>query len=148
MEALSNIVVGVSMAALSTQSPIEGQMLRYLMRRRTFVLCQIGDEPVGEGRFIFPQAQVGNYRADFLIRCIGYGNDARVYPPKAQCTVAVECDGHDFHTTPEQVAYDKKRDAYFLEHGIPTLRFTGREIHNNISYCIDQIEHKIDTHML
>jgi very-short-patch-repair endonuclease len=71
---------------------------------------------------IQPQAPVGPYFADFLLSLDGK-------------SVAVECDGKDFHSTPAQVEHDRKRDEFFLRRGIKTARFSGSAIHNDASGC-------------
>jgi very-short-patch-repair endonuclease len=55
--------------------------------------------------------------------------------------IAIECDGKDFHSSPKQKAYDKKRSAYLYRHGYRSvLRFTGSEINQNPRKCIERIE--------
>ena len=54
--------------------------------------------------------------------------------------LAIECDGHDFHEkTKAQVAKDNSRDRYFLQNGIPTMRFSGSEIWRDPVKCVDEI---------
>lgn len=74
--------------------------------------------------FIWPQAPLGEYRADFLIAREG------------KC-VAIECDGRDYHDrTTEQVNRDKARDRDFARQGVPVLRFSGSEIYNS---CLESV---------
>lgn len=86
-----------------------------------------------EGTGIFPQAQVGKYRADFLV------------VSKFACSptvhhVVVECDGHDFHEkTKEQAARDKARDRDMATLGCHVLRFTGSEIYRDADRCAAQV---------
>lgn len=76
--------------------------------------------------FIEPQAQIGNYRVDFLILAI----DWRLYPkPQVWRKLVVECDGHDFHErTKEQAAKDRSRDRDLILKGFDVFRFTGSEL--------------------
>ena len=131
-----------------TESPIEAMLFKEMMKSGVFVLCRDEDNPTGEGLFIFPQKVVGKYRADFIIRGMGYKPQTRVWPPNIQSTIAVECDGYDFHSSQEQKDYDKNRDAYFLENGIKTIRFTGKEIHKDARRCVNQIENHIRMDMI
>jgi len=49
---------------------------------------------------------------------------------------AIECDGFDYHErTKQQAAYDRSRDRELLIAGVPTLRFTGSEIHADAHRC-------------
>ena len=148
MKKLHDILSENITAIKYTESPIEVLIFKEMNRRRTFVLCKEGDSPVGEGLFMFPQYVVGKYRADFVIRGMGYRPTLRVWPPKIQATIAVECDGKEFHSTPEQKEHDKEREKYFMNNGIKTIRFTGSEIYKNPRFCVDQIESFIHSEML
>lgn len=87
--------------------------------------CTPSDKNIkGETAYIYQQAKVGNYRADFLILDASVPLD--VAPPR---WMVVECDGHDFHErTKEQARRDKRRDRFFQSKGYKVLRFTGSEI--------------------
>lgn len=130
-----------------TESPIEGDLIREIMKRNNFVICRENDIPTGEGIFVFPQYRIGPYRADFLIRAFTYPARARIWPPKFQATVCIECDGFEFHSTPEQIEYDNIRDNYFKLHGIKTLRIMGKEIKKNVSFCVDRIANFVHSEM-
>jgi very-short-patch-repair endonuclease len=47
----------------------------------------------------------------------------------AEARPAVEIDG-EVHNSPDQVAHDRRRDAYFREHGIETLRLGASLLKN------------------
>lgn len=85
----------------------------------------------GAGIVIFPQSQVGPYRADFLI--CGALNDDCFW-------IVVECDGHDFHEkTKYQARRDKARDRWMQAQRIVVFRFTGQEIFENARRCADEV---------
>lgn len=138
-EIVRPMVVGMNL----TDSPIENQIAIAMLKRPPFVLCDLEDEPQGEGYFVFPQAPVGPYFADFLIKARTYIPGARKWAPKLSCELAIECDGYEFHSTPEQITYDGRRDVYFKSQGIDVLRFTGAQIHSNAWACLDLIEDRI-----
>lgn len=76
------------------------------------------------------QAQVLNYRADFLITVILSG--------KTLGRVVIECDGHHFHErTKEQAAHDRGRDRAMTLAGYKVIRFTGSEIHRDLMKCVN-----------
>jgi very-short-patch-repair endonuclease len=78
------------------------------------------------------QAQIGPYRADFLLTCRADDHTRRL---------VVECDGHDYYErTKEQAQRDKARDRYMVAEGITVIRFTGSEIRRDPRHCRDQIE--------
>jgi len=93
---------------------------------------------------IEPQAVIGKYRVDFLLRSRSvYGEidqaTGRTIPEKAipiEVQVIVECDGHDFHErTKEQAAYDRQKDRLLQEMGFKVFRFTGSEIWSDVFKC-------------
>lgn len=80
----------------------------------------IHDETV----YIYQQAKIGQYRADFLIHDCSV--PLEIASPRL---MIVECDGHAFHErTKEQARRDKQRDRNFQSRGYKVLRFTGSEI--------------------
>ena len=84
------------------------------------------------GAYLWPQAQVDRFRADFLIF---------VRAKEGQTSwIAVECDGHEFHErTKEQAARDRSRDRWMTANGIAVLRFTGMEIWRDPNKCADDV---------
>lgn len=79
--------------------------------------------------FLEPQAEIGNYRVDFLLGASQHAGDL------LKC-VAIECDGHDWHErTKEQAARDKSRDRYLSSQVGRVLRFTGSEIYRSPDQC-------------
>lgn len=146
MQAVKEYEEGQRVAILSSevveglcQSPIETRMLKALryelprmgaaMARWGFSLPNV--DCIANGVYIAPQAQIGPYRADFLI-------DIRHSSALAQ--VLVECDGHEFHErTKEQAAHDKARDRWFQERDITVFRYPGSEIYKDAAKCAAQV---------
>jgi len=109
----------MSVAVRLAESPIEAMLARAVtieIERSNFC-C--------EQRL---QEKVGPYRADIFI--------------ETQCgrTLAIECDGAEFHAaTKAQVDRDKRRDRYFAAHGISVMRFSGSEITRCPEACTTEI---------
>ena len=91
------------------ESPIEWKLLHWL---REYNIDFI------------PQYEISPYRADFAIPALH---------------VIVECDGKEYHTSDEQIARDKERDAYMEKLGWKVFRFTGSEINRNPQECAKEI---------
>jgi very-short-patch-repair endonuclease len=70
-----------------------------------------------------PQIKVGPYRLDFALKAVTF-------------RLAIEIDGHDYHSTKEQKVADYKRDRYFQSCGWHVVRFSGSEVHKNASQCV------------
>lgn len=90
------------------KSPIEATFLSSCHSRKIDPVCQF---------------QCGAYRLDFA------------FP---DCRVCVELDGHDFHKTKEQRTHDASRERWLQLNDWRVIRFTGTEIHRNVSACVDQ----------
>jgi hypothetical protein len=92
--------------------------------------------------FIWSQAQINNYRADFLVGLVSYaieGTDQLHEVLIRRPLVVIECDGHDFHErTKQQAKNDKSRDRYMQSLGFRVLRFTGSEIHADALKCAQE----------
>lgn len=82
-----------------TESPIEDILLREF-------------HMVG----LYPTLQytIGKYRADFAF---------------IDTHLIVECDGKEYHSTPEQIEYDQNRQAYLEQQGWKVIRFSGSDIY-------------------
>jgi len=84
--------------------------------------------PQTHGIDIWPQAPIGRYRADFLVR-YAHWRGGYVFG-------AIECDGHDHHDlTKEQAIRDRERDRFFQASGLLILRYTGKEIWRSPLKC-------------
>lgn len=68
-----------------------------------------------------------------------YRSDWAIFNPHSHGALLIECDGKDFHSSPEQVAHDKKKDAAAMERGFLTLRFTGSEIFRDADGCAQKV---------
>lgn len=79
----------------------------------------------GSSVLMVPQFWWRNYRMDW----------AFVATFMKQPYVFVECDGKDFHSSPEQLARDRKKDDEVGAAGIPIFRFTGKDINRNARAC-------------
>jgi very-short-patch-repair endonuclease len=60
--------------------------------------------------------------------------EGRLYP-----IIIIECDGKDFHCTPEQLQNDAKKNKLAASKGILLLRFTGSGIHRTPDDCVAKI---------
>ncbi|AVF65941.1 endonuclease domain-containing protein [Vibrio alginolyticus] len=64
------------------------------------------------------------FRVDFLLK------DARLI---------IELDGHDYHSSKEQLEKDAIRQRYLSRAGYTVIRFTGREVVRNPKACVDEV---------
>jgi very-short-patch-repair endonuclease len=89
-----------------------------------------------ENAQIIPQYRVARYRFDFAICFIGCFAHIRPGRP----VLLIECDGKDFHSSPEQLKNDAAKNRCALEIGAPCLRFTGSEIWKNAFAAATAVE--------
>ena len=100
---------------------------------------------------IEPQAEIGEYRVDFLIEIQGFaggyghvpkGRDGKEIPSSEVLIthLVVECNGHDYHEkTKEQARKDKERDRNLQMCGYQVFRFAGSEIWRDPFDCAEQV---------
>lgn len=114
-----NLLIAISEIALSREIPEAYEDPRDLFLE------------VDEGWFyrVETQAPIGPYRADILLTS---RSDEEV-------AIVVECDGREWHTSPAQIARDRKRDRYMEALGYTVLRFTGHEIHCMADRCAREV---------
>lgn len=77
------------------------------------------------GKFT-PQVKVGPYRLDFALQRNGLN-------------VAIELDGHDYHSGKKQRTSDYRRERDLQRRGWRVIRFTGSEIHRDASGCVLEV---------
>jgi very-short-patch-repair endonuclease len=70
------------------------------------------------------EQRVGRYRPDFIVR------DQKL---------AIELDGHDTHASVEDRIRDGQRQRYLQRLGWTVLRFTGREIQQDVEACVAEV---------
>lgn len=97
-------------------SPIEADFYRELRHRELVFTPQCW--LVHQGRPL--------YRVDFMVYYSG-------------SAFAVELDGHDWHKTKEQRNRDTQRDRFLQARRIPTIRFTGSQVHQNLQGCMFEL---------
>lgn len=91
------------------------------------------------------QAQIGEFRVDFLISAwtegtISGGIDGPSVGSPRWRKLVVECDGHGYHErTKEQAAKDRSRDRTLTSLGFDVFRFTGSELWRDPWGCASQV---------
>lgn len=81
--------------------------------------------------FVAAQFPFGKYRLDLAMFGQDFsGNEFRV---------AIECDGHNYHKTKDQVRHDRQRDRFLQIRGWRILRFSGSEIWADAEACADEV---------
>ncbi len=73
-----------------------------------------------------PQVRVGPHRLDFALRSNGLD-------------LAIELDGQDYHSSPDQRTNDARRQRYLEQIGWRIIRFTGREIYKDVQKCVAEV---------
>lgn len=100
-------------ASTKCESPIEKMFMKHASKR---------------GLLLRPQWWIrtnsNNYRVDFA---------------DVQAKIAIEIDGHDFHSSKEQRTHDAQRERALQSIGWKVIRFTGSEIFSNPIKCIEEL---------
>jgi very-short-patch-repair endonuclease len=81
----------------------------------------------GPACFLFAQHPIGTYRADFLA--------VAVNPETGEHgKLIIECDGKKYHSSDEQVLYDRRRDDEIESAGYRIVRYPGIANHIQMRY--------------
>lgn len=99
------------------ESPIEFTFLTQLNTYGVYGICQFA---------------IGNYFADMA------------FPEQR---LVIECDGKEFHSTPEQIARDKQRDIFMQDLGWTVEHFSGSAIKNNSLELVHYVITKYFSHL-
>jgi very-short-patch-repair endonuclease len=70
------------------------------------------------------------------VRCGPYRIDLALY----EYRLAIECDGKEWHSTPEQKRHDARKNYYLKKNGWKVCRLSGKTINSNIGYAINHIK--------
>lgn len=139
MKPIKHYVQRVVAANKFSESPIESQLFWAMSNNEKFILCQEGDEPQGEGFFLFPQTNIGKYRVDFYLLARLIVSNPKVWGKFKEAKIVIECDGKAFHSREDQKTRDAERDKYLKDNGYEVTRFTGSEIYHHSKFCVDCI---------
>lgn len=122
----------------ATESPIEsmfGGALTAALRRRYadgFFGIYHPAEPdeYEKGAIVLvAQYQLLRFRYDFALRVRRFDKPF----------LLIECDGKRWHSSPEQIANDRRKDQCAFQQDIPLMRFTGPDIHYRIDDCVAKV---------
>ncbi|MDP4550850.1 DUF559 domain-containing protein [Alkalihalobacillus macyae] len=92
-------------------------------------------------RRLYKSLKHNGYRLETQVHCGPYRIDIVLPSYK----IAIECDGKPFHSSAEQKAHDRKKNAYLRLHGWKVMRFSGRQINSNMSQVLSRIENEIQS---
>ena len=83
---------------------------------------------------LIPQYRWLGFRWDFALGAVG---------TCGRPLVLIECDGQQFHTSPEQIENDRIKDRTAIDAGVKLLRFGGAAIFTDPHGCADDVMHTI-----
>lgn len=91
---------------------------------RSHIQKRLYDALMREGYKVKVEYETCGYQVDLVIK---------------KYRLAIECDGEKWHSSPEQKARDRKKNAVLRKHGWKVMRFKGWEINKQLQKCVDQI---------
>lgn len=125
--------------AAQCESPIERQLLAALMFIKPACIASRYEGPgdfACEAR-LHPQYPLPGRRLDFAYIVTPLHEGWRI-------KLGIECDGHAYHSTPEQKARDNRRTGEVIGEGFYVIRFTGSEINADPRACAQEIADTVD----
>lgn len=129
-DVIESTMTGIELAmqvAKHTESPIETMLAVAILRQWNDVEFLPFDAQLPRGWALIPQYPWGKYRIDLALR-----------KPDG-FLIFIECDGKDFHSSPEQIERDAAREQLMVERGYPVVRFTGSEINYSPVACANEL---------
>jgi very-short-patch-repair endonuclease len=134
MKAVDRAAVSV-LASEKADSPIEtilgaAVLLYFRNHGKPLMLCTSAElENTKQSCLLFvPQFKWSIYRSDWAL-----------YNPKTTGALLLECDGKDFHSSADQKAHDRKKDAAAHDSGYLSMRFSGSHIHREPDGCAKKV---------
>lgn len=124
-----------AISGANCDSPIEELLGAYLLTVFRENDCKLhlchfaGVSKLRNERLLVSQFKWHHYRTDWAI----------IQPSESDRALLIECDGRDFHSSPEQIDHDKKKDSAAHDYGHLTMRFPGRLIHKDPRGCARKV---------
>jgi|GEM_PF-5533950 len=87
---------------------------------------------------VYPQYPITEDGINF--RVIDFVIKAKSRTGKLIHNFAIECDGHEFHSTKEQLQKDNIRSRFLTKHDFRIIRYNGKEIFNMTDQTIIDLE--------
>lgn len=112
--------------ASKTDSPIEtifGGEIARLMGDVLGEMFSVGETGAEAEFALVPQFKLNKFRYDFAL-CV-----------RGEAYVLIECDGKDFHASPEQIDNDAAKDLAARTNGMQIKRFPGWRINAHAREC-------------
>lgn len=128
-DAINLLAAKYSMAE-KTESPIEtilGAELQRILEETLSESFAVGETGREADFTLVPQFNLRRYRYDFAMFVDG------------EPAVLIECDGKDFHSSPEQMDNDAAKDALALASGFQIKRFPGWRINAHPKECATEV---------
>jgi very-short-patch-repair endonuclease len=94
----------------------------------SYIERRLYDALTSRGYSVTTQVVCGKYRIDLVLM-----------GPR----IAIECDGKDYHSSPEQKAHDRRKNAYLRRKGWKVIRFSGRQINKDLRKVLQRIEEAV-----
>ncbi|MCX7359607.1 MAG: DUF559 domain-containing protein [Alphaproteobacteria bacterium] len=126
-------------AAEICESPIERLLLAPLMFISPLCLAPRYEGPLdlpSEAR-LHAQHRIAGYRADFAYIVKPFRDERTI-------RIAIECDGHDYHSTRDQREDDAARGNAIQGAGYTLMRFTGSQINQRPEGCAQDVADQVD----
>ena len=114
------------------ESPIE------IIFALAYNLMEFSRKDITKSIYLYPQYEIHlkkNYRVDFYYDS-GVSDDNE---NSHDLRLAIECDGHDSHSSKSQIKYDNERDIELKMAGYDVLHFSGSQIYEDPFGCANTV---------
>ncbi|MEC0305100.1 endonuclease domain-containing protein [Terribacillus saccharophilus] len=121
-------LLAIGIIAFIIQRPVIEKVTTPRDDCESYIEIRLYDALIFNGYNVSTQVRCGRYRIDIALASYG---------------LAIECDGKQWHSTPEQKAHDQRKNRYLRKNGWKVLRFTGRQINSQMPKVLAKIEQEI-----
>lgn len=125
------VILGAFFLVSMTKRESVYSVERERQKCESYIELKLFNELVKEGKKPYTQVGCGNYRIDIALRQNGY-------------KYAIECDGKAYHSSPEQIKHDRRKDRYLRKNNWKVMRLTGSQINGDLGQCLKKIERLIN----
>ncbi|WP_052807261.1 endonuclease domain-containing protein [Risungbinella massiliensis] len=98
------------------------------LKTESYIEARLYDALKQAGYNVHAQYQIAGYAVDLVLK---------------KERIAIECDGANYHSSPDQKRNDRKKTRVLRKYGWKVLRFTGRQINQNINGVLEKIAKEV-----
>jgi very-short-patch-repair endonuclease len=122
-------IVALGFVLFIIQKPVISTVTSPRDNCESYIELRLYDALIFNGYEVSTQVPCGKYRIDLAL---------------TSYRLAIECDGKQWHSKPEQKAHDRRKNQYLRRNDWKVLRFSGRQINSQMPKVLAKINQETD----